>query len=89
MTRVTIYGINNKDKPADARAFLEKLGNRYKKIGADPKGRVSIDWGVQAYPETFVVDREGRIRYKHIGPITGEDMQKTILPLLKELETKG
>ena len=82
---VPIYGINIKDKPKAARAFLRRLGNPYRRIGADLSGRVSIDWGVYGYPETFIVDRTGRIRYKHVGPILARDLETRIVPLLKEL----
>lgn len=82
---VAIYGINYKDEPEAARGFLDRLGNPYRGIGADRAGRVSIDWGVRGYPETFIVDRTGRIRYKHIGPILAHDLETRILPLLEEL----
>ena len=82
---IPIYGINIKDEPAAARGFLDRLGNPYRRIGADRSGRVSIDWGVYGYPETFVLDRSGRIRYKHIGPILAHDLEARILPLLEEL----
>ena len=83
--RVPIYGINYKDKPEAARAWIAELGNPYTKIGADD-GRVGIEWGVYGVPETFVVDRSGRIRYKHVGPLTDADVAKTILPLVAKLE---
>ena len=82
---VPIYGINIKDKPKDARAFLRRLGNPYRRIGADLSGRVSIDWGVYGYPETFILDRTGRVRYKHVGPILARDLETRIVPLLKKL----
>ena len=82
---VPIYGINIKDKPKNARAFLRRLGNPYRRIGADLSGRVSIDWGVYGYPETFVLDRTGRVRYKHVGPILARDLETRIVPLLKKL----
>jgi cytochrome c biogenesis protein CcmG/thiol:disulfide interchange protein DsbE len=82
---VPIYGINYKDKPADARAMLNDLGNPYTRIGADRTGRVAIDWGVYGYPETFVVDREGRVRYRHVGPITAQDIDRIFHPLLTRL----
>jgi cytochrome c biogenesis protein CcmG/thiol:disulfide interchange protein DsbE len=82
---ITIHGINQKDAPAQARAFLAELGDPYTRIGADRDGRVSIDWGVYGVPETFVVDGEGRIRYRHVGPLQGRDVEATILPLLERL----
>jgi cytochrome c biogenesis protein CcmG/thiol:disulfide interchange protein DsbE len=83
--RVPIYGINYKDKPEAARAWIGELGNRYNRIGADD-GRVGIEWGVYGVPETFVVDREGRIRYKQVGPLTQADLDRKILPLIASLE---
>jgi cytochrome c biogenesis protein CcmG/thiol:disulfide interchange protein DsbE len=82
---VLIYGINYKDEPADARRFLAELGNPFKRIGADRSGRTAIDWGVYGYPETFAIDRSGRIRYRHVGPILPPDLESKIYPLLREL----
>ncbi len=86
--KVAIYGINYKDKAADARRWLIELGNPYAAIGHDLDGRVGIEWGVYGVPETFIVDREGRIRFKQVGPITSELLNRTILPLIAELERK-
>jgi cytochrome c biogenesis protein CcmG, thiol:disulfide interchange protein DsbE len=83
--RVAIYGINYKDKPEAARAWLAELGNPYLRIGADD-GRVGIEWGVYGVPETFVVDRQARIRYKHVGPLTRDGLERKILPLIAKLE---
>lgn len=80
---VIIYGINYKDRPEDARRFLAELGNPYTRIGADRSGRTAIDWGVYGYPETFIVDRSGRIRYRHIGPILPQDLGRTVSLLRK------
>jgi cytochrome c biogenesis protein CcmG/thiol:disulfide interchange protein DsbE len=81
-----LYGLNYKDKPDAARAFLDELGDPFTKIGADLNGRVSIDWGVYGVPETFVVSGDGRIIYKHIGPMTETTITDTILPLLEKLQ---
>ena len=83
--RVPIYGIDYKDKREAARAWIAELGNPYTRIGTDD-GRVGIDWGVYGVPETFIVDRAGRIRYKHVGPLTEADVTRTILPLIAQLE---
>lgn len=83
--RVPIYGINYKDKPDAAAVWIAELGNPYARIGTDD-GRVGIEWGVYGVPETFVVDRAGRIRYKHVGPLTQADVERTILPLVAKLE---
>ncbi len=82
---VPIFGINYKDKPADVRRWLDELGDPYTRIGADRDGRVAIDWGVYGLPETFVVDRRGRIVYKQIGPLTPKDIEETIMPILARL----
>jgi cytochrome c biogenesis protein CcmG/thiol:disulfide interchange protein DsbE len=79
---VRLFGINQKDAPENARAFLESLGNPYEAIGADDNGRVSIDWGVYGVPETFIVDAAGVIRFKHIGPIAVEQLESEILPAI-------
>jgi cytochrome c biogenesis protein CcmG/thiol:disulfide interchange protein DsbE len=82
---IPIFGINVKDKPEDARAYLAELGDPYTKIGADRDGRAVIDWGVYGYPETFVIDRDRRIQYRHVGPIMPHDVERTIRPLLAKL----
>jgi cytochrome c biogenesis protein CcmG, thiol:disulfide interchange protein DsbE len=83
--RVPLYGIDYKDKPDAALAWLGKLGDPYTQIGAD-SGDVAIDWGIYGVPETFLVDRNGRIRYKHVGPLTAADIDQTILPLVTRLD---
>jgi cytochrome c biogenesis protein CcmG/thiol:disulfide interchange protein DsbE len=82
---VRLLGINYKDKPKDARAWLAKLGNPYALIGADEDGRAAIEWGVYGVPETFIVDGAGRIRHKHLGPIDRQALDEVIRPLIKEL----
>jgi cytochrome c biogenesis protein CcmG, thiol:disulfide interchange protein DsbE len=83
--KVAIFGLNYKNKPEEAVAWLEELGNPYTRIGTDEKGRIGIDWGVSGVPETFVIDGTGRIRYRHWGPIDKDAMERTILPLIEEL----
>ncbi len=83
---VPIHGLDYKDKPADAQAWLDELGDPYTRTGSDIAGRVGIDWGVYGVPETFVVDRNGVIAYKHIGPITPKALEDTILPLVRKLQ---
>ena len=73
---VTIHGINYKDENANALAFLAELGDPYTLIGADRNGRGGIEWGVYGVPETFVINGEGTIVYKHVGPIVQRDMAK-------------
>lgn len=87
--RFPIYGINYKDKPEAALAFLAELGDSYVAIGADLNGRVSIDWGVYGLPENFVVGADRRIALKHVGPVTRPDLEKTILPLVARLRAEA
>ncbi len=82
---VPVYGINYKDKPADVRRWLDQLGDPYTRIGADLDGRVAIDWGVYGIPETFIIDRNGRIAYKQIGPMSAQDIEETIMPIIERL----
>jgi cytochrome c biogenesis protein CcmG, thiol:disulfide interchange protein DsbE len=82
---IPLYGINYKDVPADAAAWLAELGNPYRRIGVDPEGRTGIELGLSGVPETFVVDAEGRIRYRHAGPIAPADVDDTLMPLIEEL----
>jgi cytochrome c biogenesis protein CcmG, thiol:disulfide interchange protein DsbE len=81
----TIHGLNYKDKPDDAAHWLDAMGDPYTRTGADLDGRVAIDWGVYGVPETFIVDRQGRIAYKQIGAITPAILEQTILPLIARL----
>ncbi|MGH8503870.1 MAG: DsbE family thiol:disulfide interchange protein [Gammaproteobacteria bacterium] len=83
--QVPIYGLNLKDQRAAARRWLRELGDPYAAIAFDADGRVAIDWGVYGAPETFVVDKQGIIRYKHIGPLTADVLTQTILPLVRRL----
>ena len=82
---IPIHGIDYKDRPEDAAAWLDTLGDPYTRTGADRDGRVAIDWGVYGVPETFVVNAAGTIVYKHVGPVTPEVYAKTIAPLLDRL----
>lgn len=85
---VPIHGINYKDRPEDAAKWLNELGDPYTRTGADLDGRVSIEWGVYGVPETFVVDPDGRIVFKQVGPVTPEIYRETIAPLLEELRNE-
>ena len=85
---VPIHGLNYKDKPDDASRWLDELGDPYTRTGADINGRVGIEWGVYGVPETFVIDRHGRIAYKHIGALTPTALREKIFPLLSELRKK-
>ena len=79
---VQLFGINYDDPPENARAFLAELGNPYDRIGADRDRRVGIEWGVYGVPETFVVDNEGVIRFKHTGPLDPESYENVLLPAI-------
>ncbi len=82
---VRIIGLNYKDKPQDAKNWLARLGNPYSKIASDLDGRVGIDWGVYGAPETFVIDEQGIIRDKHIGPIGKQYIEQKLLPLIDDI----
>jgi len=81
-TGIRLFGINHNDPPENARAFLAELGNPYDAIGVDQDRRVSIDWGVYGVPETFLVDAEGVIVYKHVGPMTPDSIEREVLPAI-------
>lgn len=83
---VPIYGLDYKDERQDALAWLEEFGNPYTLVLSDKDGRIGIDYGVYGVPETFIIDRNGVIRYKQIGPVTEEALEKKIIPLVKELQ---
>jgi cytochrome c biogenesis protein CcmG/thiol:disulfide interchange protein DsbE len=83
---VPLVGLNYKDKPDEAKAWLKQFGDPYQLSISDLQGRVGIDYGVYGVPETFVIDKAGVIRYKHIGPITPDALEKKILPLVKDLQ---
>jgi cytochrome c biogenesis protein CcmG/thiol:disulfide interchange protein DsbE len=83
---VPIYGLDYKDQRADANAWLANFGNPYDASLFDDEGRVGIDFGVYGVPETFVIDQNGVIRMKHIGPLTPEVLATKIEPLLERLK---
>ena len=81
-----LIGLDYKDQRKDALGVLKRSGNPYDITAVDADGRVGIDYGVYGVPESYVIDKAGVIRYKHIGPITTEALQKTIIPLINELK---
>jgi len=81
---VKLVGISQKDDPVKSQQFLDELGNPYSAVGVDRNGRVSIDWGVYGLPETFIVDGEGKIRYKYVGPISFALLEAKILPEIEK-----
>lgn len=82
--RLPVYGVDLKDNEADALRFLAEDGNPYAAIAADPRGRTAIDWGVTAPPETFIIDGQGKILYRHAGPLVREDYTNRFLPELEK-----
>jgi cytochrome c biogenesis protein CcmG/thiol:disulfide interchange protein DsbE len=82
-TGVRLYGVNFKDQAEAARRFLAHNGNPYRAVGVDGSGRAAIDWGVYGMPETFVVDGQGVVVYKHIGPLTPQALEAKMLPAIR------
>jgi len=85
---VPIYGLDYKDKKEDAEGWLNQAGNPYTLNVMDRDGRVGINYGVYGVPETYVIDKQGIIRYKQIGPVTNESLNQKILPMVAELQRK-
>lgn len=85
-SNVKIYGLNYKDVRADAIAWLEKLGDPYQQVFFDEQGDTGIDLGVYGVPETFVLDAQGIVRYKHIGPLSADTLRDVIQPIISELQ---
>ena len=83
---VPLIGLDYKDKREDALKTLAQQGNPYDLSAVDADGRVGIDYGVYGVPETFIIDKNGVIRHKQIGPVTAEALEKTILPLIQKLK---
>ena len=85
---VPIYGLDYKDEPAEAIKWLEQFGNPFVLSAVDKEGQVGINYGVYGVPETFLIDKQGIIRYKQIGPVTQQSLREKILPLVAELQAK-
>ena len=83
---VTLAGINYKDKPADAARWLARHGNPYARIGVDRDGEIAPEFGLYGVPETYLIDRAGRIRFKQVGPITKQVLKEKILPAIGALK---
>lgn len=86
---IQLFGINYKDKAVAARRFLGRYGNPFARVGDDSNGRASVEWGLTGVPETFVVDRAGRIAFKYVGELTPVTYKRILLPVLEKLETSG
>jgi cytochrome c biogenesis protein CcmG/thiol:disulfide interchange protein DsbE len=82
--RFTLAGLNYKDRPENARRFLGDFGNPYRAIGVDDTGRTAIDWGVYGVPETYLVGKDGRILYKHVGPLTPQAITGEVMPQIEK-----
>ena len=85
---VPIYGVDYKDTRDEALTWLGRWGNPYSLVAVDALGRVGINYGVYGVPETYVIDKAGRIRYKQIGPVDQDILEKKILPLVRELQNQ-
>ncbi len=83
--KIPIIGIDYEDKPDDARHFIDELGDPFRAIGIDQDGRLGIEFGVYGVPETYVIDKSGRIRFKQVGGVTPEVLEGTLIPMLKKL----
>lgn len=81
---VAVYAINHRDTAAEASRWLKIHGNPFAAVGFDPEGRASVEWGVTGVPETYIINAEGIVTFKHAGPITAKVLEDTILPKLEE-----
>jgi cytochrome c biogenesis protein CcmG, thiol:disulfide interchange protein DsbE len=87
-TGVRLLGINHKDPEPGGLRFLTRLGNPFDAVGVDGSGRISIEWGVYGMPETFVVDGQGRIVFKHVGPLSAEALESRVMPAIEAARGK-
>lgn len=84
-----VLGLNYKDQPGDAQQWLGRLGNPFTHVLDDRQGDVGLDWGVYGVPETFIIDKSGRVRYKHVGPLDEASIVNTLIPIIDELENES
>jgi cytochrome c biogenesis protein CcmG/thiol:disulfide interchange protein DsbE len=84
--RFRLVGLNYKDKPKNALRFLGEMGNPFAAIGVDESGRTAIDWGVYGVPETYLVGKDGRILYKHVGPFTEQSIARELMPRVQQAD---
>lgn len=82
---VRVFGLNWKDRPGEGARWLARYGDPYERIGDDFDGRVAVDLGVSGAPETFIIDSSGRVRHRHVGPISEDDWRRIIAPMVEEL----
>jgi cytochrome c biogenesis protein CcmG/thiol:disulfide interchange protein DsbE len=86
---IPLLGLNYKDNPGDAQQWLGRLGNPFTYVLDDRQGDVGLDWGVYGVPETFVIDKLGRVRYKHVGPLDEASFMDKLIPIIDELEKES
>lgn len=84
--QIAIYGLNYKDQSNKAQALLRVAGNPYVASAVDADGRVGMDFGIHAVPETFVIDAQGRVRYRHLGPVTQQVWEEKIMPVVRAVQ---
>lgn len=84
--QVAVYGLNYKDEPQKAQALLRVAGNPYVASAVDGNGRVGMDFGIHAVPETFVIDAKGQVRFRHLGPVTAEVWSQKIMPVIRTVQ---
>jgi hypothetical protein len=82
---VRLHGINYRNKPQEAKAWLARLGDPYERIGVDPEGKAGVEFGISGVPETLVIDKAGIVRLHLRRPITADDVNGTILPMVRDL----
>lgn len=82
---IALVGLNYKDTTGEAVAWLNRFGDPFHYVAEDQSGLTGIDWGVYGVPETFVIDAEGKIRYKHIGPLTEQSIAEELIPMIDSL----
>ena len=87
--RAQMVGLNYKDATGNALRFLGQLGNPFTVVGVDPRGKGAIEWGVYGVPETFIVDAQGTIAHKHVGPLTEQSMRDSFMPALEKVLARG
>jgi cytochrome c biogenesis protein CcmG, thiol:disulfide interchange protein DsbE len=83
---VPLYGIAYKDKPAATKQYLDQLGDPYRRVGLDESGTTAINFGVYGVPETYLIDKQGHIRFRYVGPLTAEALERELLPRIRKLD---
>ena len=83
---VRLFGINYKDQTQAAINWLNQLGDPFERIVADKDGRAAIDWGVYGVPETYLIDKQGKVRYRHVGPLTERILEEKLMPIIQLLQ---